>query len=57
MDFMSFFHAKDEVYPRDTVFTREQLSQITPKAVYDWLAIKAFGKTNGALAINLRGHG
>jgi hypothetical protein len=53
MDFMSFFHAKDEVYPRDTVFTRERLSQITPKAVY----IKAFGKTNGALAINLRGHG
>lgn len=45
MEFMAFFHGKDEVYPMTTVFSREQLRQITPKAVHDWLAMVAFGKT------------
>uniref|UniRef100_A0A7S2KS93 Transcription activator GCR1-like domain-containing protein n=1 Tax=Skeletonema marinoi TaxID=267567 RepID=A0A7S2KS93_9STRA len=46
MEFMTFFHARDEVYPKTTVFTRADINKITPKAVHDWLAITAFGKAD-----------
>ncbi len=46
MDFMAFFHGKDVVYPKTTVFTREDINKITPKAVHDWLAMTAFGKVD-----------
>ncbi len=46
MEFMTFFHGKDEKYPNDTVFTREEMNQITPIAIHDWLAVITFGKTD-----------
>ena len=39
---MSFFHGKN--YTKRDQFTKEQLLELTPKAVHDWMAIKAFGK-------------
>ena len=44
--FMTWFHQKDRPYPKGTTFTREQLLEITPKAVHDFMALKAFGKIN-----------
>lgn len=49
MEFMTFFHrwqGKEvtTTYPLTTMFTREQLLEITPKAVHDWMATKTYGK-------------
>ena len=52
MDFMTFFHRRQgkEVpaggYPLTKMFTREELLEISPRDVHDWMAIKAFGKVD-----------
>lgn len=46
--FMSWFHEKDPPYPKDEKFTREELLQITPGAVHDYLATLAFGRVEYA---------
>lgn len=44
--FMGYVHQKGGRYSKGTTFTREQLLQIRPQHLLDWLSMKAFGKTN-----------
>ena len=44
--FMAFIHGRQERYVKGTLFTREQLLQIQPQHVHDYLAHKAFHKIN-----------
>ena len=45
---MSFVHGRPEIdpYPKDTTFTRNQLLQLQPEHIRDWLGKKSFGKPN-----------
>ena len=43
ISFMSYFHNKQ--YDKDKVFTKEELLQIRPRDIHNWMALKAFGKT------------
>lgn len=42
--FMAFIHQRDVRYPKGTTFTRDQLLEIQPQHIYDWLGWKAFQK-------------
>lgn len=44
-DLMTYFHQRKEPYHPSHVFTREELLELTPKVVRDWMAMKAFGTT------------
>ena len=45
--FMAFSHNRNFIcYPKGTIFSREQLLQIKPQHVYNWLANKAFKKVD-----------
>ena len=43
ISFMSYFHNKQ--YDKDKEFTKEELLQIRPRDIHNWMALKAFGKT------------
>ena len=45
LQFMTWLHKRDTAYTKGTTFTREELLKVTPKAVHDYMALKAFGKT------------
>ena len=43
--FMAYVHNQQfELYPKGTTFSREQLIQIKPEHVHNWMAKLAFGK-------------
>ena len=47
MHLMAFAHSCDfPRYPKGTVFTREQLLELKPQHIHDWLAKKAFHKAD-----------
>ena len=48
--FMGFVHGRGSRYPKDTTFTREQLLELQPQHLYDWLAFKAFGKVDFSIS-------
>jgi hypothetical protein len=43
LDFMSWFHGREEPYPLGTIFTRNELLLIKPVDIHDWLAVACFG--------------
>ena len=43
---MSWFHEKDPPYDLYERFTKDELLEIYPKAVHDWMAMGVFGKTD-----------
>jgi len=44
---MAFVHNQPfERYPKGTIFSQEQLLQIKPEHVYNWLGKLAFGKVD-----------
>ena len=53
VEFMSFLHGAYE-YPRDQVFTREQLLEIRPVDVKRYLCMKAYGDPDPNIASGAR---
>ena len=43
---MMFVHRHPDPYPKGTTFTKDQLLQLQPQHVKDWLSMKAFGKVD-----------
>ena len=47
VDFMSYFHGKqDEPYEKDATFTREELLEITPSDILEWMNLKEIGRAH-----------
>ena len=42
---MEFAHGRQTPYPKTKIFTRQELTAVTPMQVRNWLCMKAFGKT------------
>lgn len=43
---MSFAHHRTDIYPKGATFTKEQLLELQPQHIRDWLSKKAFGKVD-----------
>ena len=46
---MTFVHRRKRGYPAGTTFTRDQLLQLQPGHIRDWLSMKAFRKTDWSI--------
>ena len=43
---MTFVHGRSPTYPKDTIFTREQLLELKPQHIRDFMALKAYHKVD-----------
>ena len=46
LNFMQWFHRREKLYDKGTTFTRDELKEIKPVNVHDWLAIYCYGKAD-----------
>ena len=46
LDFVKWFHNKEESYNKGTIFTRVELGEIAPLDIHDWMAIECFGRAD-----------
>ena len=46
LNFMQWFHQREKPYDNGTTFTRDELKEIQPVNVHDWLAIYCYGKAD-----------
>ncbi len=46
LNFMQWFHRREKPYDKGTTFTRDELKEIKPVNVHDWLAIYCYGKVD-----------